>query len=85
MSTASFLSPEDDLFGRVAVHNKLVTGKQVEECTSFLVAEVAEGKPRLHQVTLGRGAFGLLSRLVRTASRLAAPRLVQLIPRRFIL
>jgi hypothetical protein len=57
MSTTSPLSPEDDLFGRVAIHNKLVTGEQVEECTGVMVAEVAGDKPRrsLASILIGKG------------------------------
>jgi anti-anti-sigma regulatory factor len=51
------LPPEDDLFGRVAVHNKLVTGERVAECARIIAGEVAAGLPRrsLASVLIGKG------------------------------
>ena len=39
------LSPEDDLFARVALFNKFVTQEQVAECAAQQAAETAAGKP----------------------------------------
>jgi len=63
MSTPTPLSPEDDLFGRVAVHNKLVTREQVDECTRVIVDEVAAGRPRrsLASILIGRGYITALA------------------------
>jgi len=40
------LPPEDDLFARVALHNKLVGSGQIDECVEVIVEEVLEGRPR---------------------------------------
>jgi len=38
--------PEDDLFSRVILHNKLVTPEQVDACRKMIAGEVAAGQPR---------------------------------------
>jgi hypothetical protein len=38
--------PEESLFGRVAIRNKLLTRDQLEECAKKIGSRVAEGKPR---------------------------------------
>ncbi len=40
------LPPEDDLFARVAVHNKLLTSKQLDECVQAILDDVIAGRPR---------------------------------------
>jgi hypothetical protein len=57
MSAPSPLPPEDDFFGRVAVHNKLVSREQVDECAGMILDDVAEGRPRrsLASLLIGRG------------------------------
>jgi hypothetical protein len=57
MSPAPSLPPEDDLFGRVAVHNKLVSKEQVDACAKVIASEVAAGRPRrsLASVLIGKG------------------------------
>lgn len=37
---------EDDLFGRVAVHNGLVTREQIGQCLDHMKGEVAAGRPQ---------------------------------------
>lgn len=51
------LTPEDDLFGRVALFNNLVTLEQVVESARALAAEVVAGRPRrpLAAVLIARG------------------------------
>lgn len=40
------LTPEDDLFGRVALFNNLVTLEQIVECARIISAEAVAGRPR---------------------------------------
>jgi len=46
MDNADLLSAEDNLFGRVALYNKLVTADQVAECTRAIFVEAVAGLPR---------------------------------------
>ena len=46
MSHSKVLTPEDDLFGRVALFNNLVTLEQIVECARIISAEVVAGRPR---------------------------------------
>jgi anti-anti-sigma regulatory factor len=45
MSIPRPLPPEDDLFGRVAVHNKLVTREQLDDCVQAIIDEVLADRP----------------------------------------
>ncbi len=63
MSVPVPLPPEDDLFGRVAIHNKLVSKEQVAECIKLIVAEVAAGRARrsLGSILIGKGFISALA------------------------
>lgn len=51
------VTPEDDLFGRIAVFNRLATSSQVAECAGVLTAEAGAGRQphSLASVLIGRG------------------------------
>jgi hypothetical protein len=55
------LTHEDDLFGRVALFNGLVTLEQIVECARTLAAEIVAGRPRrpLAAVLIARGFLRL--------------------------
>ena len=57
MSGSLGLTPEDDLYGRVALHNKLATRRQIEECAEVIAGAVAAGRPRysLASVLISKG------------------------------
>ena len=46
MSHRKVLTPEDDLFGRVALFNNLITLDQIIECARIISAEMLAGRPR---------------------------------------
>jgi len=46
MTARQVLTPEDDLFGRVALYNKLLTLNEILECSQNIAAELAAGRPR---------------------------------------
>ena len=46
MTHAQILTPEDDLFGRVALFNNLITLEQVVECGRVIAAEEVAGRTR---------------------------------------
>ena len=45
-------TPEDDLFGRVALFNSLVTLDQIVECARCIAAELVAGRPRKSLATM---------------------------------
>ncbi len=57
MSENDILTPEDDLFGRVALHNKLVTLNQIVNCARTIATELVAGRPRhsLASLLISRG------------------------------
>ena len=46
MASHDVLTHEDDLFGRVALFNNLVTLEQIVECAREISAELVAGRPR---------------------------------------
>lgn len=46
------LTPEDDLFGRVALFNSLATLDQIVECARCIAAELVAGRPRRSLATM---------------------------------
>lgn len=52
MPHREILTPEDDLFGRVALYNNLVNLEQVVECARVISAEIAAGRPRRSLATM---------------------------------
>jgi hypothetical protein len=60
MSSPRPLPPEEDLFVRIALHNKLITGAQAEECVQCVLDEVLAGRvgPSLAAVFVEKGYMG---------------------------
>ena len=57
MDNPELLSAEDNLFGRVALYNKLVEPDQVAECTRMIFVETVAGLPRrtLGEIMVSQG------------------------------
>lgn len=52
MPHRAILTHEDDIFGRVALFNNLVTLDQIIECARFIAAELTAGRPRRSLATV---------------------------------
>jgi hypothetical protein len=52
MPHREILTPEDDLFGRVALYNNLINLEQIVECARAISAEIAAGRPRRSLATV---------------------------------
>jgi len=52
MPHRAILTPEDDLFGRVALFNNLVTLDQIVECARIISAELVVGRPQRPLATM---------------------------------